>query len=293
MLCFFASIIQLDNSECRNATHNQQNMVYIKHLEKYNILQGGGRLRLWRAVVRYNLARILWRPAVVKVLSVDRYRSQRKLYYTVMTGGYDQLNEIPEKLPNWDYVCYTDNPHLTSNTWTIALLNNDMGLDIVRFARHWKIHNHLVDQGYDLSLYVDANIRIRGNLDSFVAHALPLNCSFSILEHPFLSSLAEELEKCIEVNKDDEALLRQQYEYYTKDKGFSDPYPQVNTRMMIRRAGNPELRKMMETWFAQLLKWSRRDQMSFNYALSLCPEIQPHYVPYWIFRRYFKRMDHR
>ncbi len=49
----------------------------------------------------------------------------------------------------------------------------------------------------------------------------------------------------------------------------------------------------METWFAQLLAWSCRDQMAFNYSLSKHPEVALSYIPYWIFRRYFKKMDHR
>jgi hypothetical protein len=62
--------------------------------------------------------------------------------------------------------------------------------------------------------------------------------------------------------------------------------------MMIRRCGHPGVRRLMEVWFAQLLRWSCRDQVAFNYALSRCPEVAVQYIPYWIFRRYFKKMDH-
>lgn len=267
-------------------------MKYIQHLSKINALRGRGTPGLWLLVVRYNVARLFWRPALARLVRGNRYGQQKKLLYTVMTGSYDRLNEIPEMLPNWDYVCYTDNPRLASKTWRVELLENELGLDPIRLSRHFKINNHLIDQGYDLSVYLDANIRIRGDLDSFLDRALPPDRPFAILHHPFLGSLAEEVAKCVAVGKENEEILQKQYDHYTRKEGFTDPFPHINARMMIRRSGNREVRRLMETWFAQLLTWSRRDQVAFNYALSLCPEAQPHYVPYWMFRSYFKKMDH-
>jgi len=268
-------------------------MNYINHLQKINDLCGGGKLAFCRKVVFYNLRRIFQRPSLVRLTSAKRYRNKKKLIYTILTGGYDQLNEIPRKLPNWDYVCFTDNRALTSRTWRVCLLENTEGFDSVRLSRHYKINHHLVDQGYEISLYVDANLRIRGDLDSFLAQALPVNSDFAILQHPFLHSLSQELEKCIEEGKDDTEILQQQYHHYTNVMGFQDRLPHINARVMIRRSNRPELQRLMETWFAQLLTWSRRDQMAFNYALSNCPDVRPYYIPYWIFRNYFKRMDHR
>lgn len=268
-------------------------MNYIHHLRKMTALQGGGDIDLWRRVIGYNLARLFWRPTLVGLTSGGMYARQRKLLYTIMTGGYDHLNEIPRRLPNWDYVCFTDNPALTSATWRVCLLENEEGLDPVRLSRHFKINNHLVDAGCDISLYIDANLRVRGNLDCFLAQALPRGKDFAILQHPFLHSLEQELGKCLAEGKDDGQLLRQQYHHYTVEQGFLDPFPHINARVMIRRSGRPEIRQLMHTWFAELLRWSRRDQMAFNYALGHCPEVRPHYIPYWIFRNYFKRMDHR
>lgn len=248
---------------------------------------------LARLVLASHLTRVFWRPAVAGIFLGSRYRKKKKLLYTVMTGGYDNLNELPRRLAGWHCICFTDNQKLTSTSWEIRHLRNDQGLDTVRFARYWKIHNHLVDDGYDLSVYIDANIRVRGNLDNFIAHALPTGRNFATLEHPFLSSLSEELEQCLETNKDDARLLTEQYRYYVDEKKFTDPYPQINSRLLIRRAKDPHIRALMEGWFAQLTRWSRRDQMAFNYALSQHPAVQPHYIPYWVFRRYFQRLDHR
>ncbi len=269
-------------------------MHYYNHLVKINNLRNGGnRLSLLQLVVRYNIGALFMRPAVVELLGKKRYRKEKKLFYTVLTGTYDRLNEIPAKLPNWDYVCFTDNRSLTSATWEIGLLENPQGLDPVRLSRHYKINNHLIDSGYDLSIYVDANIRIRGDLDCFAAQALPVDASCGFLLHPFLSSLRDEFEQCIALGKDDRQLLQDQYDWYIREKGFSDPFPHINARMIIRRSGNREVRNLMETWFEQLLTWSCRDQVAFNYALNSHQGLALAYIPYWNFRRYFQKMDHR
>ena len=268
-----------------------------KHLVKINNLKNGGsRLSLLKLVVRSSFTFVFMRPAVFKLLGKNRLqnvRNGKKLFYTVLTGAYDQLNEIPLKLPNWDYLCFTDNRSLTSSSWEIIFLENKLALDPVRLSRHFKINNHLIDSGYDLSIYVDANIRIRGNLDCFVAQVLPVDAGCGVLLHPFLHSLREETEQCITIGKDDGQLLQQQYYHYTREKGFTDRFPHINARMIIRRTGNDDVRRLMETWFEQLLAWSCRDQMAFNYSLSKHPEVALSYIPYWIFRRYFKKMDHR
>lgn len=150
----------------------------------------------------------------------------------------------------------------------------------------------MIDEGYTTSIYIDANIRIRGNLDCFLAQALPPNSSFAILFHPFIDSLEQEVSQCISTGKDTEELLREQYKHYVTEEGFNDTLPHINARMMIRSSGDERVYQLMETWFAQFEKWSKRDQVAFNYSLSKCPEAAPDYVPYWIFRQYFKKMDH-
>ncbi len=267
-------------------------MKYYQHLKKINDRNNGGGLGLFRLLAIYNLKYFILRPMVVSIASKNRYTSRKKLFYTILVGDYDKLNEIPQKLDNWDYVCYTDNPDLKSSSWDVRLLDNERGFDPIRLSRYYKINNHLVDTGYDLSVYSDANILIRGDLDVYLAHALIPGSTFSILLHPFLFSLESEVKQCIDQEKDDTTLLARQYNHYL-ESGYRDQFPHINARMMIRSAGDPAVRRLMETWFEQLQTWSKRDQVCFNYSLSLCSDVKPDYIPYWIFRRYFKKMDHR
>lgn len=271
-------------------------MIFLQHLKKRSQVEGqGGGFDYYRLAGLYCLEYLLRRPFLFISPGMNRYRDDRKLFYTVLTGDYDQLNEIPPatvRSEGWDFICFTDNPRLSSASWTIRLIQNEDGLDPVRLSRRYKINNHLIDTGYAISIYVDANIRIRADLDRFLGLALPTESIFSVLYHPFHSSLEDEVELCIRTGREDPYLLRKQYEHYTEVQGFNDPYPHINARMLIRRPGHQQLEMLMKTWFSQLTQWSRRDQVSFNYSLHQHPEIVPHYIPYWMFRSHFKKMDH-
>ncbi|MGI9535718.1 MAG: hypothetical protein ACR2PB_01510 [Desulfocapsaceae bacterium] len=271
-------------------------MIVLQHLKKQNEISGrGDRWGYVQLVGSYLFSYLLKRPPLLRSVGKKGYRSQRKLLYTVVTGGYDQLNEIPAGLTSsegWDFICVTDNPKLSSETWEIKLAANDDGLDSVRLSRLYKIQNNLVDSAYDISIYIDANIRIRGNLDCFLTQALPSDRNLGLLFHPFHCSLEQEVELCIRTGRDDPELLEKQYASYTQIEKFGDPYPHINARLLIRRQGDQQIQHLMETWFSQLTLWSRRDQVSFNYSLSQNPQVSPCYIPYWLFRNHFKKLDH-
>ena len=271
-------------------------MLFFEHLYKQNRVWGRGDRWGYAALVGSNVLDYLWkRPPLIRSVGRDPYRDHKKLLYTVLIGNYDRLNEIPARLTHsgrWDFVCITDNPELSSKTWRIRLIENEGELDLVRLSRLYKICSNLVDTGYDLSVYIDANIRLRGNLDLFLSQALAPDKSLGLLHHPFHSSLEQEVELCKRTGRDDPELLENQYRHYTEIEGFGDPYPHINARLLIRRQGDPRIEALMETWFNQLVTWSRRDQVSFNYSLSQHPDVSPCYIPYWLFRVHFKKLDH-
>lgn len=266
---------------------------YINHLIKLNVLGNGSIFDLWRSVAAYNLKYFFWRPWLVNKLRPGKFRNRKKLLYTILVDEYDHLNEIPRKKANWDYVCFTDNPDLKSDTWEIRLLKNPLDLDPTRLSRYYKIHNHLIDQTYDISVYVDANFRIRGDLDCFLENSLADQHPLSIMLHPFHHSLTQEVELCMDLKKDKEELLQAQYDFYVNEQKFMDTLPHIAASVIIRQTRDPNVIHLMEVWFKQLVSWSKRDQVAFNYSLSRCPNVGVNYIHYYILRRYFKKLDHR
>ncbi len=208
-----------------------------------------------------------------------------------MIGDYDHLQEPEMVAEGWDYLCITNNPNLTSSVWTFIHID-DEGMDPVRLSRKYKICNHLVDSEYDIRIYIDANIQIKKNLDSFLAISWNNLADIAILYHPYHTDVTQEFRACLGRELDNTELIKSQKKTYF-DSGFEDKYPQVNNRLIIRRTNNHQIKRLMNEWFNQVLNHSFRDQLSFNYVLEKQQGLSIHYIEYWKFSAYFSKKDHK
>ena len=69
--------------------------------------------------------------------------------YTCITGNYDDLKEVKIKEDNIDYICFTNNKELTSNSWKIIYIE-DNSLDNHYLSRKIKMLGHpYIDENYD------------------------------------------------------------------------------------------------------------------------------------------------
>lgn len=190
----------------------------------------------------------------------------KNVIYTCITGRYDPLIEIPYKEEGFDYICFTDDPTLKSNTWNIRLISDELnGLSNVKKQRHIKICAHRFLSEYELSIWVDGNIPVLGNMMELIEeyHNHPYMSTF---RHPYNRCIYQEALGCASVNKDNPIVMfKQVFEYmregYPKNNGL------VETKMIIRNHNNLECIELMEAWWEQLSEKSHRDQLSFNYVL--------------------------
>ena len=88
-------------------------MLILEHLKKQNHSTGQGSRYGYAALAsRYLINYLIKRLPLIGSLGGNLYKSRKKLLYTVLTGDYDQLNEIPLSLSRskkWDFVCVTEN----------------------------------------------------------------------------------------------------------------------------------------------------------------------------------------
>jgi hypothetical protein len=85
-----------------------------------------------------------------------------------------------------------------------------------------------------------------------------------------LRSVTEEMEHLLKrsmkgKSEDDSEKIKIQYEAY-KAEGFPDSEELATTMVLLRRHNEPDVMKTMELWWEQIARFSRRDQMSFNYV---------------------------
>jgi hypothetical protein len=192
---------------------------------------------------------------------------QRKVIYTCITREYDSFKHIGNYDPRWDYICFTDsNIDDVPQGWEVREIPKIISeLDPIRKARALKILPHVFLQDYDIRIWVDGSIEILTSPQDFVDRYIEEGDIFVIPRHPDRVCVYEEAEACIKFNKEDPQKLRDQIRAY-KEEGYPEKWGMIHSQVIYRK--NDERVKMFcNIWWKEVLKRSRRDQMSFNYAL--------------------------
>lgn len=185
--------------------------------------------------------------------------------YTALTGDYDNVNEILYKEDGVDYILFTNNPSLKSKTWRIVLVDSD--LDNLLLSREIKIFPHkYLDSTYDVSIYIDANAVIYGELTKMHAF-LSDRYVLAITKHSIRTTLKEEFEACVLMIGIDQQLANSQYERYIQE-GFVENIPLVECGLLVRKHKNVKLQYVMEEWYNNYRNGIKRDQLSLLPSIS-------------------------
>lgn len=194
--------------------------------------------------------------------------SGRRAVYTALLGGYEELLEQPVAAQtDIPFICFTDDPALTSETWRIVLVEPMFPLDLVRSQREFKIRGHEDVAGFEETLYIDNSVLLKKApdeiLDAWLAEA-----DYGVSLHSYRERVIDEFDEVVALNYDDAARVQEQLLHY------ADLYPDLIQQHpywngMIARRNTPEVQAAMERWFDHVLRYSRRDQLSANVTLSL------------------------
>lgn len=221
----------------------------------------------------------------------DKPCKRKVAVYTALTGDYDHVNEILYKEVGVDYFLFTNNPSIRSNTWKVVFVNSE--LDNQLLSREIKMLPHkYLDNEYDLSIYIDANAIIYGEL-SHLSYYCDENISLAVTKHSIRNTLKEEFDACVSIKGIDREKADLQYERYVRD-GFVDNIPLVECGLLVRNHHDIALQKLMEEWYLEYQNGIRRDQ------LSLLPSISKlHFDRYTVLdgsvwhNQYFKLVSHK
>lgn len=187
----------------------------------------------------------------------------KKICYTCITGTYDEPTEIEYKTPGWEYILFTDNIKLKSDTWKVIVIKNTRGLDPVRFARHVKIQYDQYLPRHNINLWVDGNVIIKANLDTFLSKINNKGSAIYTVNHPDRDCIYDEAKECIKRAKDHPDIINRQMLYYERHLEIPKNIGLHETNCMVR-INHPEVITYMSQWFRMISTFSRRDQLSFD-----------------------------
>ena len=193
---------------------------------------------------------------------------KKGVVYTCITGGYDDLRDHDFINQEWDYICFTDDLSIDkdgNSKWQVRGFCFDE-LDDVRNQRWHKLHPHILFSEYQKSIYIDANINILDSkifdtVDEIIYKEKPI----AIRAHPERDCLYDELIVCIELGKDNEAIMRSQVELIRAD-GFPEKFGLFETNIIYRDHHDKLVKTLMEDWWWWIKNYSRRDQLSLTYV---------------------------
>lgn len=204
------------------------------------------------------------------IYNLKYIKSLKKVVYTVLLGKYDNVRSIIKE-NGYDYFLFTDQifeNHAYLN-WTILNINDYiryLNLKTIKAQRFFKTHPHLFFQNYDLSIYIDSTIEIKGKLDEFLLRILSPNLNIYVLEHPDRNTINNEFSAVLQYNKDTNKSVNSVKNKYNKEK-FPDNNGLGECCLIIRKHNEISCKNFMDNWFEEIRLNSHRDQLSFNYIL--------------------------
>ena len=192
--------------------------------------------------------------------------NRKVIVYSCLIGDYDNVTSF-NKQKGYDYILFTDQK-INNTNWTIfpipdSVLN--LKVSNIKKQRYMKIMPHKFFKNYDLSLYIDPNYEITGDLDDYLINTLnPLDHIY-IPHLQFGKGIRQALDNAIEKKLDDVSLLNKVKKRYDS-KHFLDKTGIVNAGLMIRYHNTEDCIRLMEKWWREVRDYSHVDGFAFDYA---------------------------
>jgi hypothetical protein len=192
----------------------------------------------------------------------------KNVVYTCIIGEYDDIIEPSFITPGFDYICFTDNPKLESSIWDIKPIPENETLSTlpgVKRQRFIKIRPDIFLKEYELSIWVDGNVIIQGNLNEFLSPVIEEDCSVYVPKHPSRNCIYAESKVVLAMKKDVGNNVNPQMERY-KNEHFPEGYGLLQSNILVRKHNSEDCIKLMKEWSNEVINCSHRDQLSFNYC---------------------------
>jgi len=187
--------------------------------------------------------------------------------FTVMIGDYEPLiDAFPNIESNVRRICFTDNEKISSDHWEIRYIKPEFPMDPIRSQRAIKTRPHKYLSEFRKSLYIDCGIIFKIAAEVFFEKYA--EAKLTIISHSFRETLLDEFIEVSRLGLDDQSRIFEQLNHYEN----SDPHILDEnvywTAIILLDHSDPQINNFSELWCAHVLRYSRRDQLSINWAIK-------------------------
>ena len=203
---------------------------------------------------------------ITSLLARSFKRRATRVVYTCMFGHSEHFNDFHYAAYGVDFVCFTDDPELTSSFWQVRLMPRG-SLDPARHSKQIKALPHRFLPEYEQSLYIDNTVRLKvAPHDLFDGYLSSSPSPMVCFRHPWQDCIYGEAGAILELSYDDTDIVHRQMEIY-RSQGYPAHHGLTKCGFILRRHNEPALARIMERWHQEVLHHSKRDQLSLDFVL--------------------------
>ena len=196
------------------------------------------------------------------------------IVYTSITNNYDTLKLQPTFLEDKEHrVQYT--AYLDKTTTEVAIRSEasaqwsikdtvDNFKEPKRNCQIPKILSHLYTFDFEYSIWIDGSVKLKSSLTKLIEDNVMEGPDMALLWHSQRDCVYKEAEDCLHFKLDDSNTIYEQLNFYRK-LGLPEHYGLSETPVIIRRNTN-DVAIFNNLWWAIISKYSRRDQLSFDFV---------------------------
>ncbi len=186
----------------------------------------------------------------------------KKVIYTALVDNYDSLMQPAAVDPEFDYICFSDcikGPKV--GVWEIRPIPFTSPSH-TRVARYSKLQPHVVLPEYEYSVWMDANILIKGEeFYEKVNAKIAEGAKMAFVPHPSRDCVYEEIVRCyrnVRISFRDAVKQRR----HLLEMGYPEHWGLMETDLILRRHNDPDVIRISDAWWEELQNYSFRDQLS-------------------------------
>ena len=192
----------------------------------------------------------------------------KKVIYSALVGGYDNIKQPKIVAEGFDYILFTDNIPDGScigiwKTRPIPYRNKDN----TKTSRWVKTHPNELLSEYDYSLYIDSNVVVDDNRFFEIINVLiERNILLAGMDHDKRWCLYEEALEVIYQKYDKVSRICREI-LMIKHSGFPRHNGLNENNCILRSHHSSDVHKMNLEWWYMIEKYSKRDQLSYRYVV--------------------------
>lgn len=205
--------------------------------------------------------------------SIRNQASKKLAVVSANFSGHDPLLPIDERWSEGvDFYLFTDQEFEDTGDWKPVRLNY-FDKDPRRRARFAKTHLCCFFHEYEWVMWIDANVLICRH-PSEILNSYDLDgYEFSTFRHWGRGGIVAEAAACVSIGKESPAVIASHLSQVAGHRAFREN-ALFATMVFFMKPGSSAAAKMCSEWWRQIVRGSRRDQLSLPIAIAETAELK-------------------